>query len=207
MNLILLGAPGAGKGTQALRISKQYNIPHISTGDIFRQNISDGTPLGLEAKGFIDKGMLVPDGITIGLIQSRLASPDCKKGFLLDGFPRTITQADALDKITNIDKVLNINADTANIIARISGRRMCAKCGEPYNTATYSHQSCAKCGGELYRREDDNPDTVNKRLEVYAAQTKPLIEYYREKGLLVDLDGDLAIGELFEIIKKLLDND
>lgn len=204
MNLILLGAPGAGKGTQAVRISKTYNIPHISTGDILRANIKDGTPLGVKAKEFIDKGMLVPDAVVIGLVEDRLKLSDCEQGFLLDGFPRTVTQAEALRKVTKIDKVININASFDKIIARITGRRMCGKCGEPYNTAAYSKADCEKCGGALYQRDDDTLETVDKRLKVYSSQTAPLIDFYSAQGLLVNVDGDLPIEELFEIIKKLL---
>ncbi|MDR2201433.1 MAG: adenylate kinase [Clostridiales bacterium] len=189
MNLILLGAPGAGKGTQAVRLAAKLNIPHISTGDIFRKNLKEGTPVGLKAKAYIDKGELVPDEVTVEIVRLRLAEDDCKKGWLLDGFPRTIAQAGALDKIAKIDAVINLDADLTKLIERLTGRRVCGACGESYHVDTYSKTECAKCGGKIIRRDDDNPQTVESRLNVYTAQTEPLIAYYAAKGVLKTVDG------------------
>lgn len=203
MKLILLGAPGAGKGSQATKISSEYGIPHISTGDVFRANIAQGTELGLYAKSFIEKGELVPDQVVVDIVADRIKRADCQKGFLLDGFPRTIAQAEALGKLTEIDKVINIEVDFALIVKRITGRRMC-ECGEIYHISTYNKDVCAKCGKQLYQRKDDTEDTVKNRLDIYTKQTTPLIEYYRNKGILVDVDGNRTIQQTFEDVKEIL---
>lgn len=203
MKLILLGAPGAGKGSQATKIAAEYGIAHISTGDALRANIAKGTELGLYAKSFIDKGQLVPDEVVVGIVADRIKQGDCKKGFLLDGFPRTINQAEELSKLTDIDYVINLVVDFEVVKTRISGRRMCA-CGESYHISTYASENCAKCGGKLYQRADDNEATVANRLEVYQKQTAPLVKYYKKLGKLVDVDGNKAINVLFEDIKAIL---
>ena len=205
MKLILLGAPGAGKGTQATLIKEAYSIPHISTGDIFRANIKGGTELGRLAKNYIDKGELVPDSVVIDIVKDRLMEADCANGFILDGFPRTVAQADALATFTDIDAVINLVVDSDVIIRRIAGRRMCA-CGETYNTATLKgSEICAKCGGKLYQREDDREETVKNRLAVYEKETAPLIAYYRDKKLLIDIDcNGRTISETDKNINKAL---
>lgn len=205
MYLVFLGAPGAGKGTQATRVCEKYNIPHISTGDILRANIKAGTALGVEAKSYIDKGLLVPDEVVIGLVKDRLAQSDCKKGFLLDGFPRTIEQAKSLDKFAKISAAIDISVDGALVVERIAGRRMC-KCGESYHISWYDKDVCAKCGEKLYQRDDDKEDTVKSRLEVYNAQTAPLIEYYRDKGVLRQVDGAQEMTKVFDDIVRILDD-
>lgn len=207
MKLILLGAPGAGKGTHATRLKTLYNIPHISTGDIFRANIKQGTVLGKKAKSYIDKGELVPDELVIDLVKDRLNGDDCKNGFILDGFPRTINQAEALSAFVDIDAVINFILDDSVIISRVSGRRMCV-CGETYNTALLKGATtCAKCGKELYQRADDTEETIKNRLKVYEKETAPLIGYYRESGKLVDLDcNDKTIEEVDRNLKTVLDN-
>ncbi|MCL2061709.1 MAG: adenylate kinase [Firmicutes bacterium] len=205
MNIILLGAPGAGKGTQAEYIVAKYNVPHISTGDIFRKNIKEQTPVGLKAKSFIDQGKLVPDEVVIELIQSRLSEDDCKNGYLLDGFPRTIAQAEALDKITKIEKVVNIDVDLTKLLKRIVGRRVCVACGASYNIETYDKPDCAKCPSQLIQRPDDKEETVRARLEVYQNQTAPLIEYYRAKGVLKSVDGMQTISEVCSRVEKVLE--
>ena len=190
MNIILLGAPGAGKGTQAVRLAAKYNIPHISTGDIFRSNIKGQTPIGIVAKSYIDKGQLVPDEVTIQIVKERLEKEDCKNGYLLDGFPRTVFQA-----VVNVDVPLN------KLLKRITGRRVCAKCGESYHVDYLNGKTdCAKCGAELIQRADDNEVTVASRLEVYEKQTAPLIEYYAQKGVLLTVDGDGDIEKVFNSI-------
>ncbi len=204
MNLILLGAPGAGKGTQAAQISEKYKLPHISTGDIFRKNIKEGTPVGLKAKAYIDKGELVPDEVTVEIVAGRLKETDCKNGYLLDGFPRNVKQAEALGRITKIDAVINIDVDLKLLSARLTGRRVCGKCGESYHITTLKGDKCIKCGGGLIHRADDSAETVNNRLSVYEKQTAPLIEYYTKKGILKTVDGTKAIGEVFKSIEKLL---
>lgn len=203
MKLILLGAPGAGKGSQATKISAEYNIPHISTGDALRANIAAGTELGKYAQSFIEKGMLVPDEVVVNIVADRIRQDDCKNGFLLDGFPRTIGQAEALDKLTDIDMVINLEVDFGLVINRISGRRMCA-CGETYHISTYSADDCAKCGGKLYQRKDDNEDTIKNRLEVYTQQSAPLVDYYKDKGILVNVDSNTTIQATFDAIKEIL---
>lgn len=205
MYLVFLGAPGAGKGTQATRVCEKYNIPHISTGDILRANIKAGTALGVEAKSYIDKGLLVPDVVVIGLVKDRLAQSDCKKGFLLDGFPRTIEQAKSLDKFAKISAAIDISVDGALVVERIAGRRMC-KCGESYHISWYDKDVCAKCGEKLYQRDDDKEETVKSRLEVYNAQTAPLIEYYRDKGVLRQVDGAQEMTKVFDDIVRILDD-
>ena len=203
MKIILLGAPGAGKGSQATKIAKDYNIAHISTGDALRSNIKQGTELGKFAKSFIDKGQLVPDDVVVGIVADRIKQEDCKNGFLLDGFPRTVAQADALSKLTDIDYVIDIDVNFDVIAARIGGRRMCA-CGESYHVSTYSSPVCAKCGGTLYQRADDNEETVKARLAVYSAQTAPLIDYYKNVGNLVTIDGNRTIDAVYVDVKKVL---
>lgn len=209
MNIILLGAPGAGKGTQATKISDKYGLPHISTGDIFRENIKNQTEIGLLAKSYIDKGQLVPDEVTCKIVENRIKKPDCEKGYMLDGFPRTLVQAEALDKITKIDLVINIDVDFSLIMNRICGRRVCKDCGESYHVSTLNGvATCSRCGGELSQRKDDNPETVQSRLDVYEKQTAPLIEYYTKKGVLftVKSDKDSTPASTFEEISVKLDS-
>ena len=206
MNIILLGAPGAGKGTQASRIVDAYNLPHISTGDIFRENIKNQTPIGLLAKSYIDQGLLVPDEVTCKIVEERISREDCKNGYMLDGFPRTIAQAEALDKITKIDLVINIDVDFGLLLDRLCGRRVCKDCGESYHVSWLDGATnCKRCGGELYQRKDDNPETVQSRLDVYNAQTAPLIAYYKEKGLLFNVVGNTTPEDVFMQISKKLD--
>lgn len=204
MNLILLGAPGAGKGTQAVRIAEKYGIPHISTGDIFRKNIKEQTPIGVTAKSYIDKGQLVPDEVTVEIVRLRLLEDDAKNGYLLDGFPRTLAQAEALDKIANIDTVINIDVDLDALSDRLTGRRVCSKCGESYHVSTKKDEDCDKCGGKLMHRDDDKPETVANRLKVYTASTAPLIDYYSKQGKLVNVNGMNKIEEVFDEITEAL---
>jgi adenylate kinase len=212
MKLILLGAPGAGKGTQAKMLAKKYDIPHISTGDIFRANIKNETELGKEAKGYMDQGLLVPDELVVALVADRLQEDDAQEGFILDGFPRTIPQAEHLDKTldemgTKIDYVIDVDCPDANIVKRLSGRRACIKCGATYHTEHLKPKVegiCDVCGSELVLRDDDKPETVIKRLQVYHEQTQPLIEYYKDKNVLVSVDGKLPIEDTFEIIVDIL---
>lgn len=207
MNIILLGAPGAGKGTQASRISDAYKLPHISTGDIFRENIKNETPIGLLAKSYIDKGQLVPDEVTCKIVEGRIEKDDCKDGYMLDGFPRTIAQAEALDKITKIDLVINIDVDFSLLLDRLCGRRVCKDCGESYHiTRLNGETKCARCGGDLYQRKDDNPETVQSRLDVYNAQTAPLIEYYTNKGVIFNVDGSTTPEAVNTIVSAKLDS-
>ena len=206
MNLILLGAPGAGKGTQATKISDRYGLVHISTGDIFRANIKNGTKIGLLAKSYIDKGELVPDEVTCDIVRDRLTWDDCKNGYLLDGFPRNTFQAEELDKFAKIDGVVNINIDFSLLMDRLCGRRVCKECGESYHISTLNGAlTCSRCGGELYQRKDDNPETVKSRLDVYTAQTQPLIDYYTKKGIILNFTGTDAPPEVLfgEIAEKL----
>lgn len=205
MKLLLLGAPGAGKGTQASQIAAKYNIPHISTGDIFRKNIKEGTPIGLKAKAYIDQGQLVPDEVTCEMVADRIGQPDCAAGYLLDGFPRNLFQAESLGKISSLDKVINIDVDLNALEARITGRRVCPKCGESYHVSTKSDSVCDKCGETLIQRDDDKPETVKSRLEVYKAQTQPLIQYYADKGILVTVNGMQSIADVFADIVKVLE--
>lgn len=204
MKIIFLGAPGSGKGTHATRVKTELGVPHISTGDIFRENIKGGTPLGVLAKSYIDKGALVPDDVVIKIVEDRLSREDCKGGFILDGFPRTIYQAEALKKIADIDVVINLVVDDEAIVKRVAGRRMC-RCGETYNVAFLNGaDTCAKCGGKLYQRDDDKEETVKSRLEVYHKETAPLIDYYRKEGLLKDVDGSQGIEAVYADILKVL---
>ena len=184
MNIILLGAPGAGKGTQATKISEKYRLPHISTGDIFRDNIKRQTPVGLLAKSYTDNGKLVPDEVTCEIVKGRLEADDCKNGYLLDGFPRNLFQAETLESFSKADAVLNIDVDLSLLMARLCGRRVCKTV-------------CERCGGELYQRKDDNEETVGNRLKVYSEQTAPLIAYYSERNVLLNIDGVGAIDEVF----------
>lgn len=203
MKIILLGAPGAGKGSQAALLTGYYQIPHISTGDAFRSNITRGTEIGIYAKSFIDQGLLVPDEVTIQIVKDRLTQDDCKNGFMLDGFPRTIAQAEALASFTEIDAVINIDVDFGAVIARLSGRRSCS-CGAVYHVSTYADKTCAKCGKDLYVRDDDREDAIRKRLEVYEAQTAPLTAYYEKKDKLIHVDGNCTIQETFAEITSIL---
>lgn len=212
MRLILLGPPGAGKGTQASSIVAEYGITHISTGDIFRHNIKNETELGKRVKSYLDKGQLVPDELTIDLVWDRLSKDDCKKGFLLDGFPRTINQAEALQKGLEerglkLDKVINIDVDKNILVKRLSGRRVCKNCGETYhidNKPTLKDGVCDKCSGEVIQRADDNEKTVLDRIEVYEKQTFPLIDFYKNLGLILTVDGTLSIEDVFSQIKESL---
>ncbi|AXI38672.1 MAG: adenylate kinase [Bacillaceae bacterium] len=212
MNLVLMGLPGAGKGTQAEKIVEKYNIPHISTGDMFRAAIKDGTELGLQAKSYMDKGELVPDEVTIGIVRERLGKNDTDKGFLLDGFPRTVAQAEALEQILKelnkeIDYVINIHVDQEILMERLTGRRICKNCGATYHLVFNPPKEegiCDKCGGNLYQRADDNAETVGNRLEVNLKQTKPLLDFYKSKGYLKNIDGQQEINKVFEDICNLL---
>lgn len=212
MRIVMLGAPGAGKGTQADRISEKYAIPHISTGDIFRSNIKAGTELGNKAKQYMDQGLLVPDEITIGMLLDRIAEDDCKGGYILDGFPRTIPQADSLTDALRkrgeaIDFAINIDVPDDAIIGRMSGRRACLKCGATYHVVSAPPKRegiCDKCGEKLVIRDDDKPETVKKRLKVYHEQTQPLIEYYRKQGVLKSVDGTLGMDRVFADICAIL---
>ena len=208
MKLIMLGAPGAGKGTQAARVAAELQIPHISTGDIFRANIKNGTELGKKAKAFMDAGKLVPDELTCDLVADRIAKDDCANGFILDGFPRTIPQAEALDKVLvsrgeKVDYAVNIDVPDEAIISRMSGRRACVTCGATYHIQFNPPKKegiCDNCGGELILREDDKPETVKTRLNVYHEQTQPLIDFYQAKGVLVTVDGTQALDDVFKAI-------
>lgn len=205
MNIILLGAPGAGKGTQASKIKQKYNLLHISTGDIFRANIKGGTEIGKLAKSYMDAGKLVPDEVTCAIVKDRLTWDDIKQGYMLDGFPRNLFQAKELDKFAKIDLCLNIEVDESLLMDRICGRRVCA-CGESYHISTLNGATtCAKCGGELYQRADDNPETVKTRLDTYNAQTAPLIDYYKSQGKLASVrSGEGSPDEVFAQICKIL---
>ncbi|TCW62429.1 adenylate kinase [Treponema sp. J25] len=207
MNLIFLGPPGAGKGTLAARAVEILGIPQISTGAIFRAAIAAKTPLGLKVKAIIDEGKLVDDETTVALVRERLSQEDTKKGYILDGFPRTIAQAEALATFSKIDKVVNFDIPDAAVIERLSGRRVCKNCGANYHVLFQKPKKegiCDSCGGELYIRDDDRSEAIQKRLEVYRAQTAPLIEYYRQKGLLVDVDARPAVEVVEENFKKAL---
>ena len=207
MNLILLGAPGAGKGTQATKIAERYGLVHISTGDIFRANLKNGTKIGLLAKSYMDKGELVPDEVTVDIVKDRLTWEDAQHGYLLDGFPRNLYQASELDKFAKIDGVVNINIDFALLMDRLCGRRVCRECSESYHVSMLGGKTtCDRCGGELYQRKDDNPETVKSRLDVYTEQTAPLIDYYTKKGLILNFTGSEAPASvLFDEIKAVLD--
>lgn len=212
MHILLMGPPGAGKGTQAANLVKEFTIPHISTGDMFRAAVKEGTELGKQAKACMDAGKLVPDEVTIGIVRERLAKPDCGKGFILDGFPRTVEQAAALDTILadlkiKLTSVLNINVPAADLIERAVGRRICKKCGATYHVKFNPAKKdgiCDVCGGELYQRADDSEATMKNRLSVYEAQTKPLVDYYKKAGLYVEVDGRQAIDKVFaDVVQRL----
>ena len=204
-NIILLGAPGAGKGTQAAMIAEEFKVPHISTGDILRRNMKEGTPLGLKAKAFVESGGLVPDEVVIGLVEDRLSQEDCKNGYILDGFPRTIAQAEALDKVARIDLAINIDVPFETIIDRLGGRRVCV-CGETYHVSMLNGETtCKRCGKELFIRDDDKPETVKNRLKVYSDQTQPLIDNYRSQNKVVDIKANGTKEEIFADIKKVLE--
>lgn len=212
MKIIMLGAPGAGKGTQAKMIAEKYNIPHISTGDIFRANIKNGTELGKKAKSYMDKGQLVPDELTLDLIMDRFKEDDCKNGYVLDGFPRTIPQAEALDAALKangekVDFAIDVDVPDENIVKRMGGRRACVNCGATYHivySPTKVEGKCDKCGEELIVRDDDKPETVLSRLEVYHNQTQPLIDYYNEQGILKTVDGTVDMKDVFKAIVYIL---
>ncbi|MEJ5348407.1 MAG: adenylate kinase [Desulfosoma sp.] len=212
MNIILLGPPGAGKGTQAKRMIERYGIPQISTGDMLRAALKAGTPLGLEAKKYMDQGALVPDAVVVGLVKERIQQEDCKKGYMLDGFPRNVSQAETLDGMLKelgqkIDHVVCIDVPDQELIQRLTGRRTCRECGAGFHVMFDPPKKegiCDKCGGQLYQRDDDNEATVTSRLKVYADQTKPLIEYYEKQGKLRKIHGLGSIDEIFERIKAVL---
>ena len=212
MKIIMLGAPGAGKGTQAKMIADKYGVPHISTGDIFRANIKNGTELGMEAKKYMDQGLLVPDELTVRILLDRVAQEDCKNGYVLDGFPRTIPQAEVLDsELTklgdHIDYAINVDVPDQNIVKRMSGRRACLTCGATYHIEHVPPKKegiCDVCGSELVLRDDDKPETVKNRLNVYHEQTQPLIDFYTEKGVLKTVDGTVPMEEVFAAITAIL---
>lgn len=207
MNIILLGAPGAGKGTQATKISDKFNLPHISTGDIFRENIKNQTEIGMLAKSYIDKGQLVPDEVTCEIVKGRLEKEDCKFGYLLDGFPRNLFQAQKLSEFTDVDAVINIDIDLSLLMNRLCGRRVCTKCGESYHVNFLNGKNvCERCGGDLYQRKDDNEQTVQSRLAVYTGQTEPLIDFYTKQGVLININGVGEIDEVFASIENALNN-
>lgn len=215
MKIVMLGAPGAGKGTQAKRIAAKFSIPHISTGDIFRANIKNNTPLGAKAKSYMDKGELVPDELVIELIMDRFAQDDCVNGYVLDGFPRTIPQAEELDKALksvndNLDYAIDVEVPDDNIINRMSGRRACVNCGATYHIVHNPpkvENECDTCNGELILRDDDKPETVKNRLDVYHTQTEPLLKYYIEKGILYTVDGTQDMDTVFDSICKIVGNE
>lgn len=212
MKIIMLGAPGAGKGTQAKMIADKYGVPHISTGDIFRANIKNGTELGMEAKKYMDQGLLVPDELTVKILLDRVAQDDCKNGYVLDGFPRTIPQANVLEEALNklgdkIDYAIDVDVPDENIIKRMGGRRACLSCGATYHIEHVPPKSegiCDRCGKELVLRDDDKPETVKNRLDVYHEQTQPLIEFYGEKGVLKRVDGTVDMQDVFAAIVSIL---
>jgi len=212
MNVMLLGAPGAGKGTQAAKLIERYGLAHISTGDILRKAVADQTPLGLEAKSYMDKGELVPDEVVIGLVRERLQQPDTDAGFILDGFPRTVVQAEALDGVLaglgkRLDAVITVDVDKDALITRLTARRTCTACGKIFNVVTQPESAsgvCPACGGELMQRDDDTVETVTNRLEVYERSTLPLIGYYRDAGLLRRVDGNLPVDDVFAQVKNIV---
>jgi len=212
MKIIMLGAPGAGKGTQAIMIAEKYGVPHVSTGDMFRANIKNNTPLGVEAKKYMDQGQLVPDELTVKILLDRVAKEDCKNGYVLDGFPRTIPQAEVLENALkelndNIDYAIDVDVPDENIINRMGGRRACLKCGNTYHIKHIPPKKegiCDNCGEALVLREDDKPETVKKRLDVYHQQTQPLIDFYSERGLLKSVDGTKPMNEVFDSIVSIL---
>ncbi|MEJ2182532.1 MAG: adenylate kinase [Nitrospirota bacterium] len=206
MRLVLLGAPGAGKGTQAKKLIEKYGIPQISTGDLLRKAVADGTSLGKEAKAYMDKGELVPDSVVLGMVKERLDQPDAREGFILDGFPRNTAQAKALDEMLGgmgmpLDGAISVDVPSGDLMKRLTGRRTCKQCGQMYNVYFNPPRKegvCDNCGGELFQRDDDREETIRKRLEVYEAQTAPLAEYYKDKGILKSVDGTGSIEEIFE---------
>ena len=205
MNIIFLGPPGAGKGTQAVRICEALHIPQISTGDILRKAIKEQTKVGLEAKSYIDAGKLVPDEVIIAIVNDRLQEADCSNGYILDGFPRTVPQAEALDQFATIDRVIELDVDDDMLIKRISGRRVCTQCGATYHISRIGDRTdCEKCGGKLHQRPDDNAETVLNRLKVYHSQTAPLVEYYTQKGNLKRISGDGDVDSIFTAIMEAL---
>ncbi len=212
MKIIMLGAPGAGKGTQAKMIAEKYSVPHVSTGDIFRANIKNGTELGKEAKKYMDQGLLVPDELTVKILLDRVAQDDCKNGYVLDGFPRTIPQAQVLDKALSelddaIDYAINVDVPDENIIRRMGGRRACLTCGATYHVEHIPPKKegiCDACGSELVLRDDDKPETVKNRLDVYHKQTQPLIDFYEAKGILKSVDGTVPMEDVFAAITEIL---
>lgn len=212
MNIILLGPPGAGKGTQAAKIVEKYNIPHISTGDIFRENIKNGTELGMKAKGYMDKGELVPDELVVEIAVDRINKDDCKDGFMLDGFPRTVFQAEELDKALaatgrKVDKVINIEVTNEELMIRLTGRRVCRQCGASFHVVNIPPKQegiCDVCGGELYQRADDNEESASNRIKVYEEQTKPLVDFYTKAGNIANIDGATGLDNVFADIVKAL---
>ena len=212
MKIIMLGAPGAGKGTQAKMIADKYGVPHVSTGDIFRANIKNGTELGMEAKKYMDQGLLVPDEMTVKILLDRVSQPDCKNGYVLDGFPRTIPQAEVLDKALaelgeSIDYAIDVDVPDENIVKRMSGRRACVSCGATYHVVHVPPKKegiCDRCGSELILRDDDKPETVKNRLDVYHKQTQPLIDFYTKKGVLKTVDGTVDMQDVFKAIVAIL---
>ena len=212
MRIIMLGAPGAGKRTQAKKIAEKYGIPHISTGDIFRANIKNGTELGKKAKTYMDQGLLVPDELTVKILLDRVSQPDCKNGYVLDGFPRTIPQAEVLDKALaelgeSIDYAIDVDVPDENIVKRMSGRRACLSCGATYHVVHVPPKKegiCDRCGSELILRDDDKPETVKNRLDVYHKQTQPLIDFYTKKGVLKTVDGTVDMQDVFKAIVAIL---
>ncbi len=208
MRLVLLGPPGVGKGTQASRLGARLGVPHVSTGEMFREALSLKTPLGLAAKEYMDAGKLVPDAIVVELVRGRLAQPDCAAGFVLDGFPRNLAQAEALEAVlgesgARLDAVVNIEAGTDTVVRRLSGRRQCRQCGAVYHlefNPPPDSETCPGCGGDLYQRRDDREDTVRERLRVHATETEPLVRFYRDAGLLVEVDGEQGIDEVTDAI-------
>lgn len=213
MRILIMGPPGAGKGTQAARIALSCEIPHISTGDIFRTEIKESSDLGKKIKSYLDTGKLVPDEVTVEVIRKRLLQPDCERGFLLDGFPRTIPQAEALDSIlktigeSGLDLVINISVAPQVLLERLTGRRVCGKCGTTFHILYQPPQedgTCDRCGGDLYQRSDDTVETVSSRLDVYRRQTAPLLEYYQRRGIIQEVNGELSIDDVFQGIEKVI---